>query len=325
MPKRDTSIDLIRALLVVYVVAYLHLGGYLGDGSLHVHWSTVAYTNLVLGAFTFISGYLLGAWKGSLTRSTLLRFYTKRFFRIYPLFVVALLAFVALWLTDGLSALKAALGVSMFFPPAPMTLWYIAMILPFYVLAPLFVVPRISRAIVAGISLWFVMLFYGLFLQTIDARVLTHFAAFVFGIIYRRLDLRSNLGTRVGPVLAAFAVAHLVAILSLGNPLLEDVAAIPSVILGSILMVQVADRYFMALGATPWVVSLSYVSFSAYLFHRVVFEVLKRVYWPPNMGLQVVLLVFVGLPCIWGASLMIQRSYDRAIDVLARRMACMRT
>ncbi len=57
---RDGAIDLMRALLVVYVIGYLHLGGYIADGQRHVHWATVAITNVVLGTFTFLSGYVLG-------------------------------------------------------------------------------------------------------------------------------------------------------------------------------------------------------------------------------------------------------------------------
>ena len=76
----------------------------------------------------------------------LARFFKRRFLRLYPLHVLALIGFVLVWLTDARTAVKAALGLSMFIPPAPMTLWYVAMIVVCYALAPLLVVPKVIRA-----------------------------------------------------------------------------------------------------------------------------------------------------------------------------------
>ncbi|MBK7565215.1 MAG: hypothetical protein IPI21_13575 [Propionivibrio sp.] len=86
--SRDGSADSLRAVLVVYIVGYLHLGGYVGSGAHHVHWSTVALTNVVLGTFTFLSGYMLGNWSGPVDIQGLARFYKRRFLRIYPLYVL---------------------------------------------------------------------------------------------------------------------------------------------------------------------------------------------------------------------------------------------
>lgn len=310
---RDGSADLLRAVLVVYVVGYLHLGGYIGSGELHVHWSTVAVTNVVLGTFTFLSGYMLGVWVGPLDIRGLSRFYKRRFLRIYPLYLLALGAFVIVWLTDPLSALKAALGLSMFLPPAPMTLWYVAMIVVCYALAPLLVMPAVGRAVTYGVMAWGLMLAYGFVMVEMDHRILTQFAAFAGGVMCRRLGWRERWRHRPWPLASSFALSMLAAVMSLGYPMLGAVIAVPSVVLGPLLLMVLADRSRFAGEPGALVRSLAYVSFSAYLFHRVFFELLKRVVWPADLSLQLVVLVLLGLPLIWVGSAFIQWSYDRLL------------
>ena len=74
----DPSIDLARACLMLYVVGYLHLGGYVGDGNTHVGWASAAITQCVLGSFTFISGYLPGRRPLRPRLADWLRFYRQR-------------------------------------------------------------------------------------------------------------------------------------------------------------------------------------------------------------------------------------------------------
>lgn len=310
---RDGSADLLRAVLVVYVVGYLHLGGYIGSGDLHVHWSTVAVTNVVLGTFTFLSGYMLGIWVGPFDIRGLTRFYKRRFLRIYPLYLLALGAFVMVWLTDPLSALKAALGLSMFLPPAPMTLWYVAMIVVCYALAPLLVMPAVGRAVTYWALAWSLMLAYGFVVVEMDHRILTQFAAFAGGVMCRRLGWRERCRHRTLPLASSFALTLLAAVMSLGYPMLGAVVAVPSVVLGPLLLMVFADRSRFAGEPGALVRSLAYVSFSAYLFHRVFFELLKRVIWPADPLLQLVVLIVLGLPLIWVGSAVLQWSYDRLL------------
>jgi len=314
---RDGSADLLRAVLVVYIVGYLHLGGYVGSGNHHVHWSTVALTNVVLGTFTFLSGYMLGNWSGPIDIHGVAYFYKRRFLRIYPLYILALIGFVLVWLTDAQTAVKAALGLSMFIPPAPMTLWYVAMIVVCYALAPLLIVPTVMRALTYGMAVWSFMLVYGFLVVEMDHRMLTQFAAFAAGVMCRRLGWREQLRNHPIWLAVGFAVALMVAVISLHRPLLGAVMAVPSVVVGPLLLLALADRYPAEQTPSAWVRSLAYTSFTAYLFHRIFFTLLQRFIWPADPWLQVAVLVGFGLPIIWAGSLLIQWAYDRMLDLLS--------
>jgi peptidoglycan/LPS O-acetylase OafA/YrhL len=314
--SRDGAIDLLRVLLVGYVVAYLHLGAYVGNGETHVLWWTVAVTAVVLGTFTFLSGYVLGRWHGDLNLGSIRQFYVRRLLRIYPLYLVALAAFVLLWLADPVTALKAAFGISMFWPEPPMTLWFITMILVCYLLAPAFVAPPLKHAIPLAMAIWCSMLLLHVLLHPIDLRMLTYFPAFVAGVMCRRLNWRGRLRRRQGTLLVAFLAGMALSIALLDRPALWAIGAIPSVVAGSLLLMVVADARWSHLGLSPAIVLLSYISFSVYLFHRVVFELLKRHLWPNSALAQWMVLLILGLPLVLLLCGMAQRAHDRLMDRL---------
>lgn len=311
--QRSGAIDLLRGGLLAYVVAYLHLGGYIGDGQQHVHWSTVAVTNVVLGTFTFLSGYVLGEWKGGANMRDLLRFYGRRLVRVYPLYLLALAGFVLVWLVDARTAVRGALAISMFYPPPPMTLWFITMIIVCYVFAPALIIPSPRTGVVVAVLLWTAMLIFNFGVNEIDPRMLTQFPAFAAGVVCRRLGLREPARLPIGWLTAGFAAALAAAIFTLDRPLLGAITAVPSVIVGPLLLLAVADRHFADLGRHRLVVLLSYLSFSAYLFHRIVFEVVRRVVWPSSEVAQVAVLVGLGLPAVLIVALLVQSGYDRLL------------
>jgi len=313
-PYRDGSVDLIRALLVLYVIAYLHLGGYVAGGERHVHWSTPALTNVVLGTFTFLSGYVLGRWKGRTGARGLGCFYQRRLLRIYPLYLLALAMFVVLWLTDYRTAIKAVFAVSMFWPQPPMTLWFVTMIIVCYLLAPALIIPTRRRSLFAALILWLSILLFTFAVHAVDPRMLTQFAAFAGGIACRRFDLRGLAQQRLLTLATFFALSMAPAIAALRWPLAGALAAIPSVVLGPLFLLVLTDRHFAALGRHRIIVFLSYISFAAYLFHRVVFELVKRLLWPTSNGAQLTVLLLVGLPAVIALSALVQTGYDKLLS-----------
>ena len=316
---RDGAIDLLRALLIVYVIAYLHLGGYIADGRQHVHWATVAITNVVLGTFTFLSGYVLGIWKGPASGAALAHFYGRRLLRIYPLYLLALTGFVLLWLCDLQTAVKAVFSLSMFWPEPPMTLWFVTMIIVCYALAPALLIPSPRRSLLMAAGLWLAMLAFNFGVHEMDPRMLTQFAAFVAGISCRRFELRRVAGDHLSLLTAAFSAALIAAIATLHRPLLGALVAVPSVMLGPTLLLAVADRGFGELSRHRIIAFLSYVSFSAYLFHRIVFELVRRLAWPAQEWAQWLVLLVIGVPTVLMASALIQSGFDRLIASSAFR------
>lgn len=312
--ERDASIDTARALLMLYVVGYLHLGGYVGGGDSHVGWWSAAVTQLVLGSFTFLSGFLIGRsrWRGGF--GNVLGFYKRRLLRIYPLFLLSLAGFVALRLVYWVPAVKSALGLSMFWLSPPMTLWYVVMLLVCFALAPLLLVGSWARTCVTSVALLALMAAWHTTVAPMDLRMPTQFAAFASGVLFARGGWRAERRS------VAFYLATGVALaLQFSTARQEEAVtawtAIPAVCLIPILLLAVFDAMAQPWMQSRWVRFLSHASFCAYLFHRIVYALLERVMQPHDALLHWLWLLGVGLPAVLVISALIQTTYD---DLLQR-------
>lgn len=137
--ERDYRFDVARVLCMTFIVAFLHLYGYIYDAvsANVIPWCRILCDSC-LGLFTFTSGYLLGKKYCFGQGETKIKdFYINRVVRIIPLF---LLASLALWLI-GFNGTRATiygiLCLSPFLTPSPMTLWYIPVIIICYLITPI--------------------------------------------------------------------------------------------------------------------------------------------------------------------------------------------
>lgn len=308
---RDPSVEAARALLMLYVVGYLHLGSYVGDGQSHTGWANLPITQLMLGCFTFISGYLLAAKPLQLRLPQVLAFYRRRFARIYPLFLSALVGFVLLWLTDWRTAVKSALGLSMFWPHPPMTLWYVVMLLVCYALAPLLLAGTSRTALATGLALLGLMAAWHR-VMPMDLRMATQFAAFASGVLVARTGLRRITWSPlfIGACAAALALQFLTA--RTPEPVSAWTAA-PAVCLCSLLMLRLLDALPDTWTHHPSIRFLSHASFCAYLFHRVVYAVLERLVSFNDAAMHWLWLLAVALPTVLLLSALIQTVYDQML------------
>ncbi|RZJ12908.1 MAG: acyltransferase [Rubrivivax sp.] len=310
---RDPAIEAARALLMLYVIGYLHLGSYVGDGETHVGWASVGITQLVLGSFTFISGYLLAAKPLRFDRAEVTRFYLRRFIRIYPLFLVALTGFVALGLTDWHTAARSALGLTMFWPWSPATLWYVVMLLVCYAVAPLLLAGTKRTALAASLTLLAFMAAWHQLVMRMDLRMATQFAAFASGVLVARMGSRQ---LRVSPAIGSAAIAAIaLQFFTTGDPVGESAwTAIPAVCLCPLLLLRWMDTWPAACTQNRVIHFLSHAGLCAYLFHRIAFTFLER--WAPQGELMHWLwLLAVSLPVILVASSLIQTAYDQLLLV----------
>jgi peptidoglycan/LPS O-acetylase OafA/YrhL len=296
--ETDLGMHLLRAALTLYVIAYLHLGGYLGNGSEHVASWTPILTAIAMAAFTFMSGFLVGQSR-PLGWREVRGFALNRLRRIYPLYLLALAGFVLLWLTDPLSAAKAALGASMFWPEAPMTLWYVAMLVVFYALTPLLAWTDLKLAAAVAFAFWSAYVGVSWFGVQLDERVITQFPAFVAGVFARRLDWRYLERRSITALALAMPVALGAAWPYLNDRSLNAILLVPCAVIGPFLLLAAFDRLStMTRGRIFWL-WFSQISFAAYLLHRIVFELLIRIYWPAaDLLSQLLWLVCGGLPAI---------------------------
>lgn len=63
---------------------------------------------------------------------------------------------------------------------------------------------------------------------------------------------------------------------------------------------------------------VTYISMSAYMFHRQIFFLIYHVYWPQDGYERLLFLIFVCLPIIGAVSYIIQRSYDSILNAIKK-------
>ena len=319
LTTRNTAIDLIRGASVLYIVGYWHLFNYTGAFPGYYNPLTLRLTVIILAVFVLVSGYLIGAKAIDPGRNNIVNFYKTRLLRIYPPFLLAILLFYFLNIADIPTLAKSAALLSMFVGPAPPTLWFVTMILLFYIVAPLLIhlSGNVTRYVLVCALLVTGMLVGATLLNTVDARLVIYCPAFVAGVLLARHKVWLY-GMNMG-VMALLFVASVG--ISAGNiaPVEHSFLSIPLALVGSLLVLAVAAKSEERVGRYGSITFLSYASFFMYLFHRPVYAVLRRMYFPTSGALQIVYLVAVCLPCIVAVSAMAQRAYDRLLLKADRR------
>jgi peptidoglycan/LPS O-acetylase OafA/YrhL len=134
LETRSFAIDFLKGISILYIAGYWHLFNYTKAFPLYQNVVTGRLLMVVLGLFVLISGYLIGAKADSNSKSGFLVFYVKRLLRIYPPFILFSLIFYLLNVGSGKKLFKTAALITMVFPPAANTLWFIAMIIVFYLI-----------------------------------------------------------------------------------------------------------------------------------------------------------------------------------------------
>jgi peptidoglycan/LPS O-acetylase OafA/YrhL len=119
--QKSTTIDFLPAASVLYIVGFWHALGYTTAVPGYPNAITHRVTVVILGLFVFLSGFLL-ANKDVSSFESIVTFYKRRLFRIWPLYILSLIVFVLSGLTSSKTALLSAVGISMFYGEQPMTL-----------------------------------------------------------------------------------------------------------------------------------------------------------------------------------------------------------
>lgn len=130
--NRIIEFDIIRAICILEIVAYWHLRNYFPITDLGRYGSVI--TNVSLAGFTLISGYLNGHKKRSV-----LDFYSSRLKRLFIPYILSyfLLVLIGFNSFEMSKVIMDLVGLSIFAPPMPRTLWYISM-LSFFIYLHLF-------------------------------------------------------------------------------------------------------------------------------------------------------------------------------------------
>jgi len=285
---------------------------------------TYRFMIIVLGTFVFISGYFVGLKNISLNKHSIMQFYGSRLLRIYPLYLIAIVLFTFLNLSNLPTSIKAGFGISMLVKPAPLTLWFITMLLLFYAISPFLI--HASRTIKMGklvlyyIFLLLLLLALSILTNTIDDRVILYFPSFALGILVARKNIEFLKNNYFVWALILISFSILVSFINTPYGKINLLMKTPMVLSCSYFLFRVAkENIVFSKEISKKIAILSYSSYCMYLFHRPVIYVIKKIYFPETHFYQVVYLIGFCLPFILLSSFTIQRTYDIAMNMLINK------
>lgn len=310
--NRLAHIDLLRACGVLYVVGFWHLLNYTSVFPDYSGPISVRITLVILGVFVLISGLLLGASEVDFSIRSGARFIAKRILRIYPLFIIALIWYWACGLIDGPVFWKSAAVGSMIFGPAPMTLWFVVMLIMFYVGA-IILIPSLRFRygyLVSSVLLFGVALIMHFSLPHGDLRVALYFPAFALGV-YLSKRIKFIERRRIISVMALTALAVVFSLVD--NDPGNCLTSIPLVATGALLAVVCCSRIKSPIPRSKIIRFISSASYVMYLLHPPLFTQLKELYFPVCPEGQLAYLLFFCLPFITIFSWLIQCAYDHVL------------
>lgn len=309
------SVDYLRAFSMLYIVGFWHLFDYSTVSFGHHQPYTKIMTLIVLALFVFISGYMMGGKKNQ--QMSARQFYQRRLLRVYPLYALALAIFYFSGINDGWRTVKGLMGISMYWEPAPLTLWFVSMLVLFYLMTPL-LLALVTRAAVFGgviIAIFIVTLLWEVTVGTVDLRVLMYLPSFCLGIFCANFGLENQYlsGRRA---LILLPVAAGLAFIPIPLDTLDYLKVMPLITLCAYLVFYVCyanEEHFAPLKP---IALLSYASFAMYLFHRPIYNLLRELYFPEQPAAQTLYLMTVGLLTVAITAWAAQKSYDRLSSTL---------
>jgi len=284
--KKIIAFDFLRALAILMIIP-AHLSNFLYStySKLGLYAFDPYLANMGLGLFIFMSGYLLYYNNHSINSfKDILSFYKKRLLRIFPLYWIALAAFILVFSVFapklnssfvfpnaqnvfGFSnVLMHVLGLQIFLAPAyasPMlTLYFIGLIIVFYIIYPFIIVlSKDAKHLLFVSSIVFLgFLFFSRTLNVIDHRFFMFFPIFIFGILTCKESLFEKSGTMLMEIpfvkilLAALPVIFvLVVVLGsrmvlLLDPKISLTIDAPSGIIGSSMLISILGNVANSLG-----------------------------------------------------------------------------
>lgn len=317
MNERKVFIDYVRVLCMCFVVCVLHLSQYLNNDPIDYYlWHNPVFfkiTYSALGAFSFISGYLMGG--GKKYQSTC-SFYKKRFIRVYPMFVFSTFLLYVIGLNGAKESIVGLVGLSPFVARLqPMTLWYMSMLMLFYAITPLVMKHnpiKVSILITILLLVLFILSRTGVIRTIIpqfilDNRFLYNCPIFLFGLCLRGDSRLMDFFKRRDFLIVGLLVWAFTLYVQRGGLLLTFTSGI----VGVACIISISLWLEKLLGSNKIVNMLSYSSFAMYLMHRFVYYVVLYIYRPANNWAILIYMYLIAVPLCILFSYYIQKLFDR--------------
>jgi peptidoglycan/LPS O-acetylase OafA/YrhL len=324
--KRDRilELDFIRSLAVLLLLIH-HSGVYQFQiGSFPLSALSIYVNHLLLGAFVFISGFLIAT---TLSRREMIRlsdFYRSRLVRLYLPYLVALFLFVfylGIRVSSG-EFIIHIMGLQVFLSPKfsepILTLWFISMLVIFLSIAPILIVSlkKIAHLFTAYLITYLLLVFIHNNFDLVDIRFIYFFPTFAIGSLIGVAKClpamkTSNwllVGSLVGFCIGTFMLS------------LSDLTYIPDLDLIHVLwtMIYILSSIFLVLRVAQWLLSNRFAqklslfmatgSYFTYLYHRPIWKLLNDI--PGSHGDEIeVLINLVSIPVVLCLAFLLQNLY----------------
>lgn len=322
--NRNIGIDFLRGLSTLYIVGFWHIFSYTDALSKYNNILTYKLTLVILGTFVLISGYFIGMQNLKIDINGIIEFYKHKILRIYPLYFIAIVLFTMLGLSTLTTSIKAALLISMIITPAPLTLWFVTMLMLFYAISPLLIYAfktiRVGRLMIYCLIMIIALTAYWYFTRKLDIRLIMYFPSFVLGVFLANnnvelVEKKFKSGILMTTI---FCISFL--FLTIPYKKLNEILDPPMILLCSYYLFNGAKKIvFSSHKICKAVAILSYSSYCMYLFHRPIYMCLIKWYFPEEHFYQVVYLVGFCVPCIFLISFTFQKVFDVMINALTTR------
>lgn len=323
--KRILYLDYLRAFCMLWIIGFWHMADYcrfsLAESAL-ANNVTVG----VLSTFTYISAFFLGRYEIT-SWNDALAFYKKRLLRIYPLFLISCLSFWILhlinpsvaFITDAKQLILTLVGMSCVFTPAPLTIWYVSMLILLYTVTPIF--NAIGNTLYKTLALLaFSVIFYFLSIVGIkvDDRLLYLIPAYCFGLVLSKISVNSFSKKIKILILSLAGGVFLVFTYGLNSTEFEIIYNIIiafSFLFFVLCSFDLSETMIYKLKIGLVLQKISYASFCAYLFHRQLFGCVKLIIGRFNIAVAYLII----LPVTFLIMYLIQKMYDIVIEIIKKR------
>lgn len=238
----------------------------------------------------------------------LLTFNKKKLLRLYPLFILSGFLFCLIGYSDKYTFLKCLLGVALFIPPYPRTLWFVCMMLIFYFITPLILNKDDKRSVVnfLAVELIFFLLSY---IGNIDKRLYYYWIFYGIGLLLRKNVNKLFVAKNYMLVFVAI-ILYIMIGKNIGNNFgfLTIIGALSFVYA----MGNISYMIFGRKSDNKIITFISYLSMCVYLFHRPLYYCANRIFGEFNWKIA----VLVCIPFTIAISWVIQKMYDKGVFYL---------
>jgi len=262
-------LDIVRVLCTLWIVGYWHLQDY---DVLHITLFDGAYfiTTSVLVCFFFISGLL-----NSKKADDIKAFYKNRFSRLYILYLVALFISTMQGIQPSQSfkfLVFSSLGLSGFCGPQPITLWFIANLLFFYLITPF--VTKLSHClrkfggVYVTLSIFIIFFCAYKVFDGVDKRLAIYAPYYFLGVFLNKEHFKHFMNSKIVLIMSTLMLV-IIGIFSKSNGSIYIIHLISTI--GAIGILSIGVLLSKSKFIVKLCVLISYASMCAYLFHRSIY------------------------------------------------------